>query len=93
MIQIALAKNIKVILMTPTPDMSEDILSDDSPLSRHADMIRQLAAEYHVALVDSYKAFAVIAKSGEELDSYMAQFNHPATKGHQVVAQEILKWF
>ena len=93
MIEIALDKGIKVILMTPTPDLSEDILSQDAPLQGYAEMIHKLAGEYHVGLVDSYQAFKDIASSGEKLDSYMAQFNHPNSKGHEIVAHEILKWF
>ena len=43
MIEKALKRNIKVILLTPTPDTTEDILSDKSPLKSHADMIIKLA--------------------------------------------------
>ena len=93
MIQSALANKVKVILMTPTPDLTESILDSAAPLQEYADMIRKLAREYHVGLVDSYKAFLDIAKSGEKLETYMAQTNHPNTRGHSVVAAEILKWF
>ena len=34
MVQKALAQNIKVVLLTPTPDLHEDILSNDAPLEK-----------------------------------------------------------
>lgn len=93
MIQEALKYRCKLILMTPTPDMTEDILSDSAPLAGYAQLIRNLAAEYHVGLVDSYQAFKTLKQNGTDLSGYMAQNNHPNKLGHQVVASEICKWF
>ncbi|MFI3286587.1 MAG: SGNH/GDSL hydrolase family protein [Rikenellaceae bacterium] len=93
MVEAALAADIKVILMTPTPDLNEDILSDKAPLQLHSEMIRRLAAEYKVGLVDSYRAFKKRAKAGEPLKPYMSQNNHPNAKGHEVVAALISPWF
>ncbi len=93
MIEAALAKNVKVMLCTPTPDLRENILSDDVPLKAHVDQVRSLAAEYKVGLVDSYEAFKEIAKNGGNLNNYMSQTNHPNAQGHRLVADEILKWF
>lgn len=83
---------VKVVLMTPTPDTRENILSDESPLAQHAAQIRQLAKDNNVGLVDSYALFKEIA-SKESLSTYMAQNNHVNAKGHQVVANEIAKLF
>ena len=83
---------IKVVLMTPTPDTGEDILSDDAPLAQHARQIRELAKQNDVGLVDSYALFKEIAKR-EPLFSYMAQANHVNAKGHQVVADAIADLF
>lgn len=93
MIEKALAKDIKVILCTPTPDTNENILSADAPLKAHADQVRALAAEYKTGLVDSYAIFKQKAVNGENLSDYMAQPNHPNEKGHRLVADEILSWF
>lgn len=93
MIEMALEKNVKVILLTPTPDLREDILDEHAPLEAHAEMIRRLASEYHVGLVDSYRLFQNKAKEGEELKRYMSQNNHPNSAGHGCVAAEILTWF
>lgn len=83
---------VKVYLMTPTPDTRENILSDESPLAKHAAQIRQLAKDNNVGLIDSYALFKEIA-SNESLASYMAQNNHVNAKGHQIVANEIVKLF
>ena len=87
------AKGVKVILLTPTPDLSEDIRSDQAPLQAYAQMIRRLAAEYHVGLADSYAVFRAKAEAGEKMASFMAQVNHPDARGHAIVAEEILRWF
>ncbi len=93
MIQKALAQNIKVVLLTPTPDLHEDILSNDAPLEKFSEMIRMLAEKYHVALVDSYDIFKKLVANGGDLKSYMAQPNHINQLGHQLVATEISKLF
>ena len=93
MIEKALKRNIKVILLTPTPDTTENILSDDAPLKSHADMIIKLAEEYKLGLVDSYKLFYDKAEKGEDLHKYMSQNNLPNCAGHSCVASEIMTWF
>lgn len=92
MIQEAIAYGTKVVLLTPTPDLNEDIQSPNSPLAKHSGQIRQLAKKYKIGLVDSYRLFQKIAKT-EDLNTYMAQSNHINEKGHQVVAKAILDLF
>ncbi|KAA6301018.1 MAG: hypothetical protein EZS26_002833 [Candidatus Ordinivivax streblomastigis] len=93
MIKAALALNIKLVLLTPTPDQSTDLLlSDYSPLAQHAQQIRELAAKYHVGLVDSYAAFREKRANGEDIAVYMSQVNHPNEKGHRVVQELIIRW-
>jgi lysophospholipase L1-like esterase len=93
MIEMALAHNVKVILLTPTPDLSAHLDDPNDPLNQHAQQIRRLAAEYHVGLVDSLKLFEDRIKSGTPLKELMAQGNHPNAKGHQIVASGLLQWF
>ena len=93
MIEAALGRGVKVILLTPTPDLSEDILAEDGRLAAHAELIRRLAAEYHVGLADVYAAFRARAEAGEQISLYMSQVNHPNALGHSVAAAEILPWF
>lgn len=93
MIEKALKQGCKVVLLTPTPDTTEDVLNDGSKLKQHSDMIAELAKKYNVGLVDSYGAFKTIAKNGGKIALYMSQNNHPNEAGHQVVVKEIVKYF
>lgn len=93
MIKMTLRKNIKVILLTPSPDQKVNILEKDNILEKHAEQIRELSKTFGVGLVDSYKLFQQIAISGDSISKYMAQVNHPNEKGHFLIAQEIMKYF
>lgn len=93
MIEKAIAQKIKVILLTPSPDQSVNILDDNSILEQHARQIRDLATKYSVGLADSYAAFKSTAAKGEKIQDYMSQINHPNTKGHALIANEIIKYF
>lgn len=88
------AKNYgcKVILLTPTPDLNENILNEETPLAKHAQQIRELAEMHQIGLIDSYAIFKTIAKT-ESLEKYMAQKNHINERGHEIVAKEILNYF
>jgi lysophospholipase L1-like esterase len=95
MIEAALAEDIKVLLLTPTPDTREDPDDPTTPLARHSQQIRELAAETNVGLVDVYAAFAdrLAASPDLELAELMAQANHPNEAGHRIAAETILLWF
>ena len=93
MIEMALAAHVKVLLLTPTADMTAHLDDPNDPLNQHAEQIRRLAAEYHVGLVDSLQAFKDAAHSGVPLKDLMAQSNHPNRRGHELVAKELLSWF
>ena len=92
MIQDALEYGTKVILLTPTPDLREDITSDDTVLAKHSQQIRGLAKKYGVGLVDSYALFKEISAT-EHLPGFMSQNNHINQKGHQFVADAIFEYF
>jgi lysophospholipase L1-like esterase len=93
MIKAALKLNIKVILLTPSPDQSVNILETDTDLDKHAGQIRHLAADYGVGLIDSYALFKQKVREGVQLESYMSQVNHPNKKGHELIAIEIMSYF
>ena len=93
MIKRALKKDVKVVLLTPSPDLTVDILKPDNLLEQHSNQLIELAKKYKIGLVDSQGAFRNLAKAGENLKDYMAQSNHPQKKGHKVIADEVLKWF
>ena len=93
MIKKAKDKNIKVILLTPSPDQSVDYDIPDNELKKHTEQIIQLAKENQVALVDSYKAFEFLYPDKEQLSKYMSQVNHPNELGHELITNEIMEWF
>jgi len=93
MIQQAKNHGIKVILLTPSPDQSVNYADPENDLKKHADQIRKIATENQVGLADSYKAFEFLYPDKEQLSKYMSQMNHPNEPGHELIANELMKWF
>ena len=99
MIKQALEKGIKVILLTPSPNMSYDWIKPGNPLEQFTNQIIGLSGQYKIGIVDSYALFRNwTMRSGTGADStavtpLMSQTNHPNEKGHQLIADEIVKWF
>jgi len=93
MIEKTQAAGARVILLTPTPDQSAKLDDPNDPLNEHAEQIRKLAAEYQVGLVDSLAAFKAEVARGTALTNLMSQVNHPNSRGHEIVAAEVGKWF
>ena len=92
----ALAAGAKVILLTPTHDEpalypSGDV--DASLLPLHAEAIRRLAPEEGVGLADSYAAFDRATRGGTDLANLLSWVNHPNQRGHELVVQELMRWF
>jgi lysophospholipase L1-like esterase len=92
MIEKAQAVGVKVILLTPTPDQGAKLDDPQDPFNQHAAQVRDLAAKYHVALVDSTKAFQAAIKKGAKLEDLMSQGNHPNRAGHELVSKELIQW-
>jgi acyl-CoA thioesterase-1 len=93
MIQMALEADIKIILLTPSPDHKLDLKEDDTILDQHANQIRALSEKHEVGLADSYALFKNEVISGGDLLSLMSQGNHPNEKGHALIAKGILEYF
>lgn len=94
MIGLAKDSGIKVLLLTPTPDLLVDMNNPKDPLNQQAVMIRKLAAEYNVGLVDSYAAFQRYAEQGGKIEDVLSNGrNHINRKGHEIVTNELIKWF
>lgn len=93
MIKACQKKGIKVILLTPTADTRSKFDDPHELINQHARQIRKLAEEYNVGLVDSLLLFVRYVKEGGRMDDLMSQINHPNRKGHQLVADEMLRWF
>jgi len=93
MIEMALECQVKVLLLTPTPDHTQQ--PDADPVERallraHADQVRSLADAYGVGLVDSLAAFS---QYPGDLSDLLSWPNHPNRAGHDLVARELLRWF
>lgn len=93
MIEQAQAAGVKVILLTPTPDLGKPWADETGSLAQHAAQIRELARAYGVGLVDSFAAFKQFVDKGGAVESLMSQRNHPNAKGHALVSEALLAWF
>jgi len=93
MIQMALKKGIKVILLTPSPDQRVNILESNNELEQHSRQIRALSEKYGLGLVDSYDLFRQKVVNGESIVNYMSQVNHPNEKGHALIAGGLMRFF
>jgi acyl-CoA thioesterase-1 len=93
MVTQAKAQNIKVILLTATPDQSAKLDDPNDPINVRSEEIRALAKSEGVGLVDSLNEFKTAMASGAKLPDLMSQVNHPNRKGHELVANLLLQWF
>ena len=91
MIEKALSKGIKIILLTPTGRMPEASLY--SKVEKHAEQIRKLSKKYGIGFADSSEAFKKYCSDGGELSDLLSWINHPNRKGHEIVADKIMQWF
>lgn len=95
MINAAKAQGSRVILLTPTPDISEtpEALAKGNAVRDHAAQIRRLADEYSTGLADSFAVFERHKAAGGDIQDLMSWVNHPNALGHELVARELLAWF
>ena len=91
MVKQALDQQVKVVLLTPSPDQRLDLLDPANALEPHVQQIWALAAKYHTGLADPYERFREVARAGK-LKAYMSHVNHPNEAGHAIIAEELLKW-
>ncbi|MEL7589399.1 MAG: SGNH/GDSL hydrolase family protein [Prolixibacteraceae bacterium] len=93
MIEAALDESIPVILMTPSPDMRVPVMAEENELEQFSAMLAGLAAAYRIGLADSFGQFEREVAEGRNLKDFMSQVNHPNEKGHELIANEIMKYF
>ncbi|MGC4045101.1 MAG: SGNH/GDSL hydrolase family protein [Armatimonas sp.] len=93
MIEAAKAKNIPVVLLTPTGDTSARWADPADPLWQHAVQVRQIAEKQGVGLADSLASFERYVQGGGRLTDLMSQVNHPNRLGHDLVTGELMRWF
>ena len=94
MIEKGIAYGSKIILITPAPDCKRTYYNsrktEDIQLS---EMIRALAEEYQIGLVDAADLFHNKLTNGEMLSTYLVSVNHLTRKGHSLIAEAIADWF
>jgi acyl-CoA thioesterase-1 len=93
MVKLALKKNCKVILLTPSADANVDMLKPGNELELFTTQLKQLAEKYAIGIADSYGQFVHLLQETKDLHDYMAQSNHPNRQGHQLIANEIMAYF
>lgn len=93
MITKAKRQKARVILLTPTGDLTGDLLNTENPLFKQAQHIRRMALLNEVALADSYMRFVQHARENESIEDLMSNQNHPNRAGHEMVAEELMQWF
>jgi len=94
MIEKALAKGAKVILLTPSWDKSYFEQNDTwKSLESHAKQGRDLAEHYRVGLADTFATFQRYIHHGGSLVDLLSHVNHPSQRGHELIADELGKWF
>ena len=96
MIEKALDRHVRILLMTPTADMScvrDEVAEEWNLLKMHASQICSLADEYVLGLVDSLAAFEKYTQTAGDITDLLSLANHPNRRGHEIVARELLRWF
>lgn len=95
MIEQALAAGSKIILLTPTWETSYREPSSESwkQLCAHREQVMSLAEQFGVGLVDSFSLFEAYASNGRDPSDLLSWSNHPNRRGHELVADSLLRWF
>lgn len=93
MIGLAKKAGAKVILLTPSWDVSVRLGDVHDPLFQHAEQVRELAKKHGVGLADTFGGFTRVLTSGTALNSLMSQSNHPNRAGHELILKELSPWF
>lgn len=94
MIETALEKKTKVILLTPSWEQSALAGNEDWALvAEHAEQVRRLSSEYQVGLADTFREFERYVNSGGGIPDLLSHVNHPSNLGHQIIAQNLARWF
>jgi hypothetical protein len=94
MIEKAVSRGVKVILLTPSWDNSYYAQDENwQKLETHTSQVRMLAQKYEVGLADSFMRFKDHVKTDSDLVSLLSHVNHPSAIGHRLIAEEIAKFF
>jgi acyl-CoA thioesterase I len=84
---------VPVIMLSPTWDLNAKLDDPADRLNLQAELVRELALEHGVGLVDSLAAFHAEIDRGMPAEELMSIPNHPNRRGHELVVRELLEWF
>jgi len=94
MIEKAVSRGVKVILLTPNWSNSYYIKDESwQKLESHTKQVRMLAEKYEVGLVDTFMLYENYVKKDCDLVSLISCLHHPSAIGHRMIAEEIAKFF
>ena len=94
MIEKAVSRDIKVILLTPSWDNNYYTNNENwLKLIDHTEQVRILAEKYEVGLADAFLKFKEYVKEDSDLVALLSHGNHPSGIGHRIIAEEIAKYF
>lgn len=94
MIEKALEKGVKVILLTPSWEKSYFEKNESwSNLVMHTEQVRALAEQYNIGLADTFNVFQQYVDNGGDPIDLLSHVNHPNRKGHELIANELARWF
>jgi lysophospholipase L1-like esterase len=94
MIATLTAKGAQVILMTPNPALSPTYGPErNATLKPYVTVVRQLAAEHHLPLIDIYRHFAELTLEAAEINSLFTDDMHPNPAGQAQIAKLLHEHF
>jgi acyl-CoA thioesterase-1 len=85
-------KNPSTEILLLTTSLVNDNLAN-AYSKRYNEIIRKVAREHNLGLVDIYKSWKKKLESGVLPEKYMADFVHPNEEGHKIFAEELMKFF
>lgn len=80
----------EIILLTPNQAVANDL---DINLKERVDIVRKMAAQYQLSLVDIYKMWNDVVNEHDLISTLSNKENHPTPLGHTYIAEAIMQIF
>ena len=91
MVRSAKSAGVPIVLLTPTGDLNADYGNPADKLHQRAELVRRVAAQHGVPLVDVFQAWQATLAAGVDEASLHSQGNHPSRAGHEMVTAAIVE--
>ena len=82
--------NVPIVVLTPLPRLNEDNFCP--PLSTYVEIIREVAAEYALPVLDLYTVSPLKTDDPAVVEKYVPDGLHPNDDGHKFLAEQILEF-